>query len=481
MDLPLAKKFLTLSVVAIPFIDWPWFPGDSYVRPVSIFPVILGCLFLVSSKLLSGKFTIRDGNQPFEIFNVFVAIALFITAINLVYFLFSGNSSEYQGRSLFQNSIKSSISLLIGWTFYFFFNQVSTTDAAIRLCRMILIVSVFMLITVYVQAAAIFGEWPVAEIINNKLLQVVHYRGTLEHGKAYGWTPEGSMLADHLMAVVIPFLLASISTGHSILGRSVAKPRIEIVLLLFALLGLVLSLSRIGFITLVFLLGFYFLLDLIVEREGALRKSSFKKFMLIFVVLLLISLLVWVFFREFFMALISTMAIDTFRDGSVVSNITRSANMYTALKIFLDQPFGVGLGFFPYYYNEHLPPWAFMSPEVQYYLGQYSGSIQFREYVLPNAKGLLPRLLAETGIVGTFIFGYFYITLLRRTFIARRTAQTDHVRFLSSAMLYSLIAIIPLSFNVDTFAFPHYYFIFAVCGLLSMQVGMSTDQGLRKI
>ena len=73
--------------------------------------------------------------------------------------------------------------------------------------------------------------------------------------------------------------------------------------------------------------------------------------------------------------------------------------------------------------------------------------------VYPNTKNLYVRLLAETGILGFWLFISFYLLLLGRSLKLLRSRQKKLV-FIGTASLLALFAIAILNLTLDSLAMP---------------------------
>jgi O-antigen ligase len=176
---------------------------------------------------------------------------------------------------------------------------------------------------------------------------------------------------------------------------------------------------------------------------------------------------------------VSTIATpDAFeQEGGSVSNVTRLAHLVAGVTMFLDFPLGVGLGGFPFHYANYVPEWALWSPEVQSFLGRAT-TVLIPEIALPTPKSMLPKILSETGILGGALFSWFFFSMFRNALRAATTSREPEVRYLAFASVYALVGIVSFSFNSDSFVMPHYYFVFAVAGLVG---GMSLASNAGKV
>jgi len=139
----------------------------------------------------------------------------------------------------------------------------------------------------------------------------------------------------------------------------------------------------------------------------------------------------------------------------------RGAYSVGAMAAFEEHPWsGVGLGASGFHIYENLPDWALTTvPEIARQLDPAS-----RLY--PNPKNLYVRLLAETGLIGFFLFLAFQFHVLG-DILSLLQRQEPWLRFAVAAGVFSWLAIIFYNFTQDSLATPN---IWLVPGLL---VGIS--------
>ena len=127
----------------------------------------------------------------------------------------------------------------------------------------------------------------------------------------------------------------------------------------------------------------------------------------------------------------------------------RAAYMFGALGAYEESPLtGVGLGASGFYIYNHLPDWAMTTvPDIARQL-----SPENRLY--PNPKSMYVRLLAETGLIGFFIFVAFLFSVLADSLLALRSDQS-YMRYLGIAGLFSWLAILLYNATQDSFATPN--------------------------
>jgi O-antigen ligase len=134
----------------------------------------------------------------------------------------------------------------------------------------------------------------------------------------------------------------------------------------------------------------------------------------------------------------------------------RAAYTFGALGAYEESPItGVGLGASGFYIYDNLPDWALTTvPEIARQLSPES-----RLY--PNPKNMYARLLAETGLIGFFVFIAFQFSVLGDALIALRN-RSSLMRFLGIAGLFSWIAIAIYNATQDSFAIPNIWVNFGI-------------------
>jgi O-antigen ligase len=127
----------------------------------------------------------------------------------------------------------------------------------------------------------------------------------------------------------------------------------------------------------------------------------------------------------------------------------RAAYTFGALGAYDESPWlGVGLGASGFYIYDHLPDWAMTTvPEIARQL-----SPDNRLY--PNPKNMYARLLAETGLIGFFLFLAFQFSVLGDV-LAMLQKKTPLLRLLGVAGLFSWFAVIIYNSTQDSFAIPN--------------------------
>ena len=139
----------------------------------------------------------------------------------------------------------------------------------------------------------------------------------------------------------------------------------------------------------------------------------------------------------------------------------RAAYIWGALGAYQEHPWtGVGLGASGFYIYDNLPDWAMTTvPEIARQLSPDNN-------LYPNPKNLYVRLLAETGLIGFFLFVAFQFSILGDALMALRQKAATW-RYLGIASMFTWLALIFYNMTQDSLAIPN---LWVNLGIL---VGMS--------
>ena len=121
----------------------------------------------------------------------------------------------------------------------------------------------------------------------------------------------------------------------------------------------------------------------------------------------------------------------------------------------------MGLGASGFYNYSHLPDWALTTvPEIARQLNP-------ENRLYPNPKNMYVRLLAETGLIGFFVFIAFLFSVLGDALQALQS-KTNTARYIGIAGIFSWIAVVLYNVTQDSFATPNIWINFGIL------VGMTT-------
>jgi O-antigen ligase len=152
----------------------------------------------------------------------------------------------------------------------------------------------------------------------------------------------------------------------------------------------------------------------------------------------------------------------------------RGAYTAGALSAFEDYPLtGVGLGASGFYIYQNLPTWALTTvPEI-------AKQMNPENRLYPNPKNLYVRLLAETGLLGFFLFLAFQLHVMGDMLDLLRREQ-HWARFAAVSGVFAWFAITFYNFTQDSFATPNIWLVSGIlAGLAAKSEDPSTSSGQR--
>jgi O-antigen ligase len=290
--------------------------------------------------------------------------------------------------------------------------------------------------------------------------------GPLYRQRATGFALEPSWLAHMLNLLYLPVWLAAVCSGYSISRFRILKViSVELILLVFGGLVLLLTFSRVGWMTFAAMSAFLLILgniQLVRKIRSKISETKGKAAVSTFAISigLLIIYFILVVLAAFFMSRIDPRMEDLFKPQFwELNNFNRYANALqfgervvywqAGWEIFNQYPLsGVGLGNAGKWFSETVPPYGINLIEVRRLL--------FRSMELPNIKNLWIRILTETGIIGFSFFVGWLAALFRRArdlFLLNEPVY----KMLGYLGFFSIIGILLEGFSIDSFAMPYFW------------------------
>ena len=460
----LARVLWGAALFTLPVTSFRYFPflGEStYVRPLSLYPIalLLPLLFI--------QFTQRKTSFPragtLVPLLAFVFIALIATSLGLLLDPLPMRGYEYFGRVL-----RAWVTLAIGLAFFVAAVWMNRTADDLRFSIRWLLAG-FALDVLWSGVQALAFYTPVLEKVT-----VTHWqrafsmRELVKTNRVSGMAYEPAWLAGQIATVYLPWLFASLLTRV----RVTRFKWLEITLLGVAGLLLLATFSRGGLLT---ALGATALTFLFVGRaelraawhwfaSGFQRGSNWLLRLGVLVLLVggMIGSALFLGQKGYITRLFNTRA-DSVEDFIIENSAgARAAYTFGALGAYEESPLtGVGLGASGFYIYRHLPDWALTTvPEIARQLNP-------ENRLYPNPKNMYVRLLAETGLVGLFVFIAFLFSVLGDALRALQL-KTPLGRYLGVAALFSWFSIALYNVTQDSFATPNIWINFGIL------VGMTT-------
>ncbi len=156
-----------------------------------------------------------------------------------------------------------------------------------------------------------------------------------------------------------------------------------------------------------------------------------------------------------------------------ISNQTRFGMQYASIQVFKENPvIGVGFGQETYHKRFHYPGWA--KKNNWEFKGMYQNN-SLRSF--PSAYNMYTRLLAETGIIGLFIFLFFLFYCINKSIFLFRNSNPDF-KILGFILILSFIG---LSLNwLQTDFFRQHGIWLCLAVLITLINRFSTERSIEK-
>jgi O-antigen ligase len=458
----------TLPVTSFRF--FPFLGDNTYVRPLSLYPIAI-LLPLLALRIMQKKESPPRAGTLTPLL-AFVLLALAATGIGLLINPLPMRGFEYAGRVF-----RAWITVVIGLSFFLAAVWMNRTEDDLRFSiKWLLAGFVVDILWSGVQALAFYT--PLLEKVTVTHWQrLFSMRELVKTNRVSGMAYEPAWLAGQIATVYLPWLVASLLTRL----RVTRFKWLEVILLGFAVLLLLATFSRGGLLT---ALGALLLTSLFVGRTelrsaGTWFAVGFQRggnwLLRAGVILVLVAALtgagIFLSQKGYITRLFNTKA-DSVEDFIIENSAgARAAYTFGALGAYDESPvMGVGLGASGFYIYDHLPDWALTTvPEIARQL-----SPETRLY--PNPKNMYVRLLAETGLVGLFIFGAFLFSVLGDALQVLQSKATVG-RYLGIAGIFSWFAVTLYNVTQDSFATPNLWINFGILvGMTASMMGSEYEK-----
>jgi O-antigen ligase len=320
-----------------------------------------------------------------------------------------------------------------------------------------------------------------------KKVSVTHWqrafsmRELVKTNRISGMAYEPAWFAGQIATIYVPWLLASLLTRV----KATRFKGLEVLLSGLALLLLLATYSRGG------LLATAFALVVTLFFAGRKEMLAFGKWFLsgfqrggnwllrLGILLVMFSALMgalWFLGQKGYIARIFNSRADNLQEFIVQNSAgARTAQSFGALAAYRQSPiFGVGLGASGFYILDNLPDWTMTTvPEV-------ARLVSPNNRLYPNAKNLYVRLLAETGLIGFFMFLAFLFSILGDALLALQSRRAL-LRYLGIAGLFSWLAIAVYNVTQDSFATPNIWINFGIlAGMTAHALASETAKPLQE-
>lgn len=456
-----SRRFLwAFFLIALPVTSFRYFPsgfgGSTQVRPLSLYPLIGLMLLVVLPRLL--KKPLPRAFLPLILFALLAIVSSLLAVSRPVV-------SGYEF-SITDRMVRTLLTLAIGAAFYLGVAIVPQSKLVLQqTLRWLYGGFVVALLWGSFQAAyVVHFSRPYFEFINR--IQTLFSTTQLFNQRISGLTFEPSWFAEQISFLLMPFLFAALMSGYSVFRWRWRVLTVEALLLIWASAILIFTFSRVGLA----LFAGQLILVLLLRpgRQGQSFVSKIPWKMLfkrlgqaILAVSILVAILLVVGSRSNYFARMWTYFSDEDATGNYFHYIAFSQRFTyweTAYQIFEDHPWvGVGLGNYTFYFDAYMPDQPlYPSPELLTKLVPEPDRNR-----IVTVKSFFPRLLAETGIVGTAAFSVFILMLAFNALFLLGSTDAE-ARYWGRAALLGWVVFFAVSFSFDSFAVPNLWIVFGM-------------------
>lgn len=452
-------------LLTLPVTSFRYFPGgeSTYVRPLAFYPLAI-LLLLLLIQLLRRRTTIPMAGS----ITPFVAFLLAAAAASAVGVMLA--PAAMRGQLATGRIPRAWATILIGAGFFGSSIWMNRSESDLKFTLKWLLAGLVLdMLWSGVQAATFYLHVLPKPLVTH-WQRAFSMRELIRTNRVSGLAYEPSWLAGQLATVYIPWLFASVLSGY----RFTRLKWLEPAFLAASLLLLLATFSRGGILTVV---AAAVLTVLLVGRAQIVaavkwifagfrggRSAVLRLGTLGLVVLALAGSALFLGQKGYISRIWSTQA-SSVTDFLIANSAgARAAYAWSALAVYGEHPWiGVGPGASGMYMYANMPDWAMtIVPEIARQLSPTST-------LYPNPKNLYVRLLAETGLIGFFLFVAFQFSLLGDALSALQQGTTLW-RFVAVAGVFTWLALIVYNMTQDSLAIPNLWINLGVLAGMSAAV-----------
>ena len=465
-----------LALFTLPVTSFRWFPGlgeSTLVRPLALYPLaVLLPLLLIQAWRRKISLTFSGA---FIALGVFVLYVFFSSSIGALINPIPLRGQNYDGRV-----IRALITLFIGIAFFIAAVWMNKDESDLRFTVKWIFAGLCLdLAWSGLQAITFYTGLLEKEMVTHWQL-AFSMRELVRTNRISGLAYEPAWLAGQLATVFFPFLFAAVLTKFRLTALTWLEPALLALstLVLFATYsrgGLLITLGVSGLMMLLFgrdILHGMWAWFINGFRERRFISFFFRLSIIVGLVGVIAGAILFLSQKNYFRRLWETNA-ESLNEYIVDINAgARGAYTVGALSAFSEYPLtGVGLGGSGFYIYENLPDWALTTvPEIAKQLNPANK-------LYPNPKNLYVRLLAETGLIGFFLFVAFQLYLLGETLSLYRHGA-DWARFAAIAGGFAWLAIALYNFTQDSLTTPNIWIVPGImAGIAAKSGALSTRSG----
>jgi O-antigen ligase len=460
------------TLLTLPVTSFRYFPGGegTYVRPLAFYPLILLMLTL-SWELVRGRTTFPRAGA-FTPLAAFLMVAMVVSVLAMALAPVPMRGQDVVGRI-----IRAWAAVLIGILFFASASWMNRNETDMRFSVKWLFAGLVLdLLWSGLQGATFYLHILPKPLVTH-WQRAFSLRELIRTNRISGLAYEPSWLAGQISTLYVPWLLAALLTGERQTRFRWLEP-----LLLTLTIGLLLAtFSRGGVLAAAISAMLTVLLVGRGQIGGAWRwflaglargRGWFWRLGVVAIALALMAGGLLFLGQKGYVARLWNTRAAGIEDFLIQNSAgARAAYAWGAMHAFLDHPWtGVGLGASGFYIYAGLPDWALTTvPEIARQLSPESP-------LYPNPKNLYVRLLAETGLIGFFLFISFQLTLLGDALTALTRGITTR-RFVGIASISTWLALMVYNMTQDSFATPNLWINLGVLAGLSGLTLKSLEAG----
>ena len=460
-----------LLILALPFTSSPLvvklIGGQIVAIPSGLIVLAIAVVWLLP-KLFRGM-PIPKHTLPLFLF---IFIALISTVIG-----YWQNIPAFKGIKPLKENLESIIALGIGACFYLvtmlWLREKNSQKEFKKTMRLITYGGVLVIIMAFAEAAVwkIYSRYPVWF----REIHDLFVTGPLFRSRVTAFAYEPSWLADQLNLLFLPYWLASTLTRYTAFNQKFWKVHVEDICLIFGMATLFFTLSRLGYLSFLLMLGIIFLRgtawftnwtqEKIQVRfpkfQGRKARAALRIGVYFLIFLFYLGL---IFSAAFVLSKLDYRNEEIFKVNFETFNLMKYAEKLSfgaritywwgGWNIFNQHPvLGVGLGNAGFYFADSLPLYAWRLVEIR--------DLFFHTNILMNVKSMWFRLLAETGIAGFSAF-ITYLIVVFCMILELNKRDNRFAKFVGWMGLFAFSALLIEQLSLDSFALPYLWVSFGI-------------------
>jgi O-antigen ligase len=466
-----------LLLVTIPVSSFPlvarFSGGETPVSPLALFPLGGVILLAIIPALLKGR-KLPGLLWPLMLFLLF---AILSSALSFWLPLI-----PFKGVSSGSRFVRTLITLIIGLGFYLSAMISTAQQGKLRASLQALYTGlILVLIWSSIQGFFVLKGVDHQPLVITQIHHLFSVRDPLPD-RVVGMAFEPSWLGDQLVVLYLPLLLASVARRYSAFDRRLGPVSIELLLALWSAAILLLTKSRISFVSLLVLAGIAYLVmglrmlrkaQRVPGRRGAslfavgLRYAAGTLLLAaiaLAAVLLVLAGMSKVDSRMENLVSISTRLQDDryfhpnegiFAIGDRLAFAERMVYWTVGLRTFSEHPLlGVGLGNAGFFFESNLPAYGYQLTEIRNVFVR-------QEYGFPNPKNLWVRTLAEGGILGFSSYAAWFLLTGFGAFLAWKQGKGVE-EMLGLAGVIAFVTQLVEGFSIDSYALPQSWIMLGI-------------------